>query len=100
MSKRGEQTLKGALRQIIKDKSGRLHPNKRLLAVMLLAVVEGREEWLELAREEYGTPSRLKTNEPGEKPLLDKDNLETQNILKDAYASILGEENGTDTSNN
>ena len=92
MSKAGDRTLKTALRKVIKDKSGRLHPSRKMLAILLLGVLEGHE-WDALIQEQYGPPSRLRNIEEGGDYTADKDNKEAQDLLKQAYERISGGDN-------
>lgn len=61
MSKKGTQTLKANLRKLAKD--DRLHPNRRLLAVLLLGVLEGHTFFLDIIQEQYGKASKVRWTE-------------------------------------
>lgn len=98
MTKKGTQTLKWNFRQLAKD--DRLHPNRRLLAVLLLGVLEGHEEFWELIREQYGAASKVRWTENSEtfkeqKPT-DTLNQEASQALKQLFEQFGGEDGKPD----
>ena len=91
MSKKASNNLVARLRRLIKD--DRLHPNRVLLACMILGNIEGQEICTkEFIHDIFGTSKRLTLNDPEEGPqptsAVDKEATDT---IKAALKDVLGE---------
>lgn len=85
--------MKGLLRKVAKD--DRLHPNKRMLSILLLGILDGHDYLRDILKEQYGTSTRVKwTDDPDSPNEKDKLNANTESALKSVFA-LLEEEDAS-----
>ena len=91
--------LKASCRSILKD--DRLHPNKRVLVLLMLAYFSGTEWALDIIQEQFGSSKRMAFSEADE-PIAreeDKVNREARESIKKLFEQVEEGQNADTNSN-
>jgi hypothetical protein len=88
--------LKAACRSILKD--DRLHPNKRVLVLLMLAYYSGTDWALDIIKEQFGSSTKIKFNEEDEPKAREEDkvNREARERIREIFGHV--EETDANTS--
>lgn len=80
--------LKAACRSILKD--DRLHPNKRVLVLLMLAYYSGTDWALDIIKEQFGSSSKMLLKD-GDEPTVreeDKVNKEARERIREIFGHV------------
>lgn len=80
--------LKAACRSILKD--DRLHPNKRVLVLLMLAYYSGTDWALDILKEQFGSSSKMILKEEGAPTQRQEDrvNREARERIKELFGHV------------
>lgn len=80
--------LKAACRSILKDE--RLHPNKRVLVLLMLAWYSGTDWALDIIKEQFGSSSKMLLKDGDEPTAREEDKLEKEarEQIREMFAQV------------